>query len=198
MYGLSIASGLIYHGLAAYLKMDVRKATDTDDPGFDLAERIETAMASLTDYDFIHVHTKMPDVAGHTKDPLFKKQVIEALDKGIGRLAERLINDPELLVVVTADHSTPSAGPLIHSGEAVPLILCGPGIRRDAVRHYDEVSAAGGALGPVRGKELMYLVVNHLDRAKLHGLMDTPVDQPFWPGRAQPFCMKQRKNKEGV
>jgi 2,3-bisphosphoglycerate-independent phosphoglycerate mutase len=196
--GLSIASGLIYHGLAAYLKMDVRKAADTDDPGLDLAERLETAMASLTDYDFIHVHTKMPDVAGHTKDPIFKKQVIEALDKGIGSLVERLVSDPELLVVVTADHSTPSAGPLIHSGEAVPLIFCGPGVRRDAVRHYDEVSAAGGALGPVRGKELMYLVVNHLDRAKLHGLMDTPVDQPFWPGRAQPFCVEERKNKDGI
>jgi len=196
--GLSIASGLIYHGLAAYLKMDVRKAADTDDPGLDLAERLEMAMESLTDYDFIHVHTKMPDVAGHTKDPLFKKQVIEALDKGIGRLVERLVNDPELLVVVTADHSTPSAGPLIHSGEAVPLIFCGPGVRRDAVRHYDEISAAGGALGPVRGKELMYLVVNHLDRAKLHGLMDTPVDQPFWPGHAQPFCVEERKNKDGI
>ena len=173
--------------------MDVRKATDSDDPGSDLAERIEMAMASLTDYDFIHVHTKMPDVAGHTKDPLFKKQVIEALDNGIGRVVERLVNDPELLVVVTADHSTPSAGPLIHSGEAVPLIFCGPGVRRDAVRHYDEISAAGGVLGPVRGKELMYLVVNHLDRAKLHGLMDTPVDQPFWPGRAQPFYIEKRK-----
>jgi 2,3-bisphosphoglycerate-independent phosphoglycerate mutase len=185
--GLSIASGLIYHGLAAYLKMDVRKAHDTDDPGHDLAERLEMAMASLINYDFIHVHTKMPDMAGHTKDPIFKKQVIEALDNGIGSLVERLVSDPELIVVVTADHSTPSAGPLIHSGEAVPLIFCGPGVRRDAVQHYDEISAAGGALGPVRGKELMYLIVNHLDRAKLHGLMDTPVDQPYWPGRTQPF-----------
>lgn len=191
--GLSIASGLIYHGLAAYLKMDVRKAADTNDPGNDMAGRLEMAMASLTDYDFIHVHTKMPDVAGHTKDPHFKKQVIEALDKGIGQLVERLVSDPELLVVVTADHSTPSSGPLIHSGEAVPLIFCGPGVRRDAVRHYDEISAAAGSLGPVRGKELMYLVINHLDRAKLHGLMDTPVDQPFWPGRAQPFCIKEKK-----
>lgn len=196
--GLSIASGLIYHGLASYLRMDVRKVTDSDDPGNDLAERLEMAMESLTDYDFIHVHTKMPDVAGHTKNPLFKKQVIEDLDKGIGRLVERLVNDPELLVVVTADHSTPSAGPLIHSGEAVPLIFCGPGVRRDAVRHYDEISTACGALGPVRGKELMYLIVNHLDRAKLHGLMDTPVDQPFWPGCAQPFCIEERKNKDGI
>ncbi|WP_319524965.1 alkaline phosphatase family protein [uncultured Desulfosarcina sp.] len=197
--GLSISSGLIYHGLAAYLKMDVRKATDSDDPGHDLAERLEMAMASLADYDFIHVHTKMPDVAGHTKNPLFKKQVIEALDEGIQKVLERLISDPELLVVVTADHSTPSGGPLIHSGEAVPLIFCGPGVRRDAVGNYDEISAAGGALGQVRGKELMYLIVNHLDRAKLHGLMDTPIDQPYWPGRAQPFRLREpEKTKDGI
>jgi 2,3-bisphosphoglycerate-independent phosphoglycerate mutase len=80
----------------------------------------------------------------------------------------------------------------------VPLIFCGPGVRRDPVRHYDEISAAAGALGPVRGKELMYLVVNHLDRSKLQGLMDTPVDQPYWPGRAQPFCLGDRKKKDRI
>ena len=55
------------------------------------------------------------------------------------------------------------------------------------MRTFDEISAAGGVLGPVRGRELMYLILNHLDRAKLRGLMDTPVDQPYWPGRYAPF-----------
>ena len=94
---------------------------------------------------------------------------------------------PELLIVVAADHSTPSSGPLVHSGEPVPIIMHGSGIRRDRVEHYDEISAAGGALGFVRGKELMYLILNHLDRAKLQGIMDTPADQPYWPGRYDPM-----------
>ena len=123
--GLVIASGIIYHGLAAYVGMDVKRDKDTA--------------------------------------------------------------APELLLVVAADHSTPSSGPLVHSGEAVPLVFCGPGLRRDAVRHYDEVSAAGGALGVVRGKEFLYLILNHLDRVKLHGLMDTPLDQSYWPGRTTPL-----------
>jgi 2,3-bisphosphoglycerate-independent phosphoglycerate mutase len=183
--GLIIASGIVYHGLAGYLAMDVYKADDTPRPGRDLAKRLELALAALDDHDFIHVHTKMPDQAAHTKDPAYKTQVLELLDRGIGTVLEALRAQPDLLIVIAADHSTPSAGPLIHSGEAVPLVFYGPGIRRDQVRHYDEVSAAAGALGMVRGKELMYLILNHLDRAKLQGLMDTPADQPYWPGEAE-------------
>jgi 2,3-bisphosphoglycerate-independent phosphoglycerate mutase len=58
------------------------------------------------------------------------------------------------------------------------------------VRLFDEINAAQGALGTVRERELMYLILNHLDRAKLKGLMDTPVDQPFWPGDYDPFTLK--------
>jgi 2,3-bisphosphoglycerate-independent phosphoglycerate mutase len=190
--GLSIASGIIYLGLAAYLGMDARKVADSAHPGDDLAQRLQTALAHTADYDFIHVHTKTPDEAAHTKNPIKKMQVIEALDQGIGTVLEALVADPELLLVVAADHSTPSSGPLIHSGEPVPLVFHGPGIRRDAVHCYDEVSAAGGALGFVRGKEIMYLILNHLDRAKLQGIMDTPVDQPYWPGHYEPFRLRNQ------
>jgi 2,3-bisphosphoglycerate-independent phosphoglycerate mutase len=190
--GLSMASGIVYHGLAAYLGMDVHKVEDTSRPGDDLARRLKTAVALLADYDFIHVHTKAPDEAAHTKDPIAKCRVIEALDRGIGTVLDDLMATPELLIVVAADHSTPSSGPLVHSGEPVPLVFHGPGIRRDAVEQYDEVHAAGGALGFVRGKEIMYLIVNHLDRAKLQGIMDTPVDQPFWPGRYEPLRAADR------
>lgn len=193
MRGLSISSGIVYHGLCSYLGMDVRRVTDTADPGNDLCRRIQMALASLSEYDFIHVHTKMPDEAAHRKDPLYKARVLEELDHGIGAVLARLTSEPETIIVVAADHSTPSAGPLIHSGEAVPLVFCGPGVRRDRIRRYDEVSAAGGALGFVRGKELMYLIINHLDRAKLHGLMDTPVDQVYWPGRSEPFTLENGK-----
>jgi 2,3-bisphosphoglycerate-independent phosphoglycerate mutase len=70
------------------------------------------------------------------------------------------------------------------------LTICGSGVRRDGVIRFDEVNAATGALGCVRGKELMYLILNYLDRAKLGGLMDTPVDQPFWPGDYEPFRLR--------
>lgn len=187
--GLIMASGSVYHGLGRYLGMAVEKVTDSHDPGADLAQRLKTALAR-TDYDFIHVHTKAPDEAAHTKDPVRKQTVIESLDAGLGRALASFINDPDLLTVVTADHSTPSAGPLIHSGETVPLVMAGPGIRRDNVQCFDEVSAAPGALGTVRGRELMYLILNHLDRARLAGIMDTPEDRAYWPGDYEPFTVE--------
>ena len=188
--GLSIASGNVYQGLSAFIGLDFEKVNDTKDAGKDIAERLSMAGNALDNYDFIHVHTKAPDEAAHTKDPLTKKKVIESLDRGIGTAIGPLTDNPDVLIILTADHSTPSSGPLVHSGEPVPLIFCGQGVRRDFVRQFDEINAAQGVLGTVRGKELMYLVLNHLNRAKLQGLMDTPVDQPFWPGDYEPFTLK--------
>jgi len=187
---LSMASGMMYWGLGRYIGLDIKKVTDTENPGNDLAERIQMAYEYLNDYDFIHVHTKTPDEAAHMKNPLAKKSVIESLDQGIGKVIQPLLEDPELLFIVTADHSTPSSGPLIHSGESVPIMFHGSGVRRDRVRQFDEVSAVSGALGTLRGKELIYMVLNHLNRSKLHGIMDTPVDQPYWPGKYKCFKLK--------
>ncbi len=190
LLGLSMASGMMYWGLGRYLGLDVKKVTDTGNPGNDLAQRIHMAYECLNEYDFIHVHTKTPDEAAHEKNPLAKKSVIESLDKGIGKVIQPLLEDPELLVIVTADHSTPSSGPLIHSGESVPIMFHGSGVRRDRVRQFDEISAGSGALGTLRGKELIYMVLNHLNRSKLHGIMDTPVDQPYWPGKYNSFKLE--------
>ena len=67
------------------------------------------------------------------------------------------------------------------------MLFCGQGIRRDEVQQYNEVAAARGALGPVRAMELILMILNSLDRGKLRGLMDTPVDQPYWPGAYEAF-----------
>jgi 2,3-bisphosphoglycerate-independent phosphoglycerate mutase len=183
LQGLSISSGPVYWGLCTLLGMDILKARETGDIGNDLAER-------LKEYELIHVHTKAPDTAAHTKDPLVKKAAIEALDRGLGEALDPLLRDPEVLIVVTSDHSTPSAGPLVHSGEPVPIVIVGEGVRRDAIEHFDEIHCASGALGLVRGKEFMYLLLNYLDRAKLRGIMDTPDDQASWPGDSKPFRLE--------
>jgi 2,3-bisphosphoglycerate-independent phosphoglycerate mutase len=186
--GLMLASGIVLPGLAAYMGMECHKVADSDQPDKDLAERIALAHRYLSDYDLIHVHTKIPDEAAHTKDPLNKVRAIEACDRGIGAAIQPLKNDPDVVVVVTSDHSTPSTGEMIHSGEPVPVLFHGTGVRRDHVNCFDEVSVASGALSLVRGHELLYSILDSIDRAKLQGLMDTPVDQPYWPGDQQPFA----------
>ncbi|MFP4236946.1 MAG: hypothetical protein ACLFRQ_05385 [Desulfonatronovibrio sp.] len=67
------------------------------------------------------------------------------------------------------------------------MTICDSSVRIDKGDKFDEVSAARGCLGFVRGRELMYMVLNYLDRGKLTGLMDTPYDPPYWPGKSQPF-----------
>jgi len=184
--GLSIASGPVFWGLAEFLGMDTMREKDTKDMEADLRRRLELAKDANA-YDFIHVHTKMPDVASHTKDPVYKQQVIETLDKALDFAVEHFVSDPGILLVITADHATPSQGPMIHSGETVPICITGKNARQDRVAGFDEINAAPGALGLVKGKELMYLILNGMDRAKLKGLMDCPEDQPFTPGPYKPL-----------
>jgi 2,3-bisphosphoglycerate-independent phosphoglycerate mutase len=187
-----VASGGMFRGLARCTGMEWIQAREHADPGTELAARLEQAREALQTFDFVHVHTKAPDQAAHTKDCLRKRDVIESLDRGAGCLSA-MAEDPELLLAVTADHSTPSAGALIHSGEPVPLLLHGRGVRRDAVARFDEVSAATGCLGLLRGSELMLLLLNHLDRARLVGLRDSPAafaDAPAWPARYEPFTLE--------
>lgn len=179
--GLSISSGSVYWGLCSELGVDVMKVEDTGNIEEDLKYRLRLAK-NAADHDFIHVHTKMPDEAGHTKNPWYKKDVIEMIDRAMSVAVNEILPDRETLLVITSDHSTASSGAMIHTGETIPLTMVGKYVRRDGVTHYNEVSCAKGSLGIVKGKELLYLILNFLDRAKLHGLMDTTVDQPYYPG----------------
>jgi 2,3-bisphosphoglycerate-independent phosphoglycerate mutase len=92
-----------------------------------------------------------------------------------------------MLVIVTGDHSTPSDSTLIHSGETVPVIMAGPRMRRDRVVAFDEVSAAQGCLGLLRGKELLAMALNFSERSGLvsHQLGDSVT--PFIPEDYPPF-----------
>lgn len=177
----SMSSGPMYEGMCSLLGMENIRTTKTGDLEQDLKEQLRITK-EMPDYDFIHVHTKAPDEAAHTKDPHHKKEVIEAIDRALSYAVESIIPDEKVLLVVTADHSTASAGEMIHSGETVPLTILGKYTRKDNVNSFDEIDCASGGLGIVRGKELMYLVLNFLDRGKLWGLMDSPVDHPYFPG----------------
>jgi len=186
--GLSISSGSIYWGLCSELGMETIKVKDTGNIEKDLTYRLRLAK-DASDYEFIHVHTKMPDEAGHTKDPWHKKEVIEAIDHAMSFAVNEIITDREVLLVVTSDHSTASSGSMIHTGETVPLTMVGKYVRRDDVEAFNEITCQRGGLGVVRGKELMCLILNFLDRAKMQGLMDTPVDQPYYPGNYKPLTL---------
>ncbi|MEA2039890.1 MAG: alkaline phosphatase family protein [Thermodesulfobacteriota bacterium] len=166
--GMLIASGSVYTGLAHELGLTPFRVKDSDKPDEDLRERIKVALDDHS-HDFIHVHTKVPDEAAHTGGPKQKEAAIASLDRGLVDLVKAVETRDDLLVAVTADHSTPSASTLIHSGEPVPLVLAGPTVRRDNVDAFDEVSVAAGCLGLLRGRELMTMILNFADRSMLYG-----------------------------
>lgn len=186
MTGMMIASGAVYGGLAHEVGLRFFKAADTEKPDEDLRQRIRLALEDRI-HDFIHVHTKVPDEAAHTGDPRNKQAAITALDRGFDELLQAVEKTHDLLVVVTADHSTPSLPPLIHSGEPVPFVFIGPTVRRDHVKAFDEVGAAQGCLGLLRGRELMMTILNYADRSALasHCLHETP--GPYFPQQYEPF-----------
>jgi 2,3-bisphosphoglycerate-independent phosphoglycerate mutase len=186
---LAIATGCLYRGLSRYLGMEALPVKDTDNPQADLLKRLKLAHKAKR-HDFVYVHTKALDEAAHTKNPLRKREAIEALDRTLAFALEEMVTDPDTLLVITADHATNSTGAMIHSGEAVPLLMVGKYTWRDQVTRFDEVNCAQGSLGLVRGKELMHLILNFLDRGKLVGLRDSPRDQPYFPGKFKPLQVK--------
>lgn len=188
--GMFIASGSVYKGLANELGLGFVQVEDSEDPGEDLRERIRIALDD-TAHNFIHVHTKVPDEAAHSGDPKQKKAVIAALDKGLDELIKAEETRDDLLIAVTADHSTPSISNLIHSGEPVPFTLVGPTIRRDEVESFDEVSAAAGCLGLLRGKELMLMILNYSDRSALLGHHLGETEKPYFPDDYAPFKLTE-------
>ncbi|MFO7875052.1 MAG: alkaline phosphatase family protein [Desulfovermiculus sp.] len=182
--GVSIASGSMFQGLARFIGLASHDVQGAKDVEADFKARLDLAAKLLPEYDIIHVHTKAPDQAAHSKDCRAKRKVIETLDRALASHMPMLSEDPNILTVIASDHSTPSSGPMIHSGEPVPVIMRGETVRRDRIAVYDEVSAACGSLGLMRSTELMQVMVNALEKAKLQGIRESAEERIFWPGPA--------------
>jgi 2,3-bisphosphoglycerate-independent phosphoglycerate mutase len=63
---------------------------------------------------------------------------------------------------------------VIHSGDPVPFVLNGPGVRADAVESFGELPAAAGILGHLRGEDVMPVLLNAADRPLFAGSRPTP------------------------
>src|SRR5947207_3984630 len=120
---------------------------------------------------FVYVHDKRVDEAGHTKDPRRKQSGVEEID---GLLAD--LPRDRAIVCVTGDHPTPASPEVIHSGDPVPLVIAGPGVRADPVTSFGELDCAAGILGQLRGPDLMPVLLNAADRPLFLGSRPTPVD----------------------
>jgi 2,3-bisphosphoglycerate-independent phosphoglycerate mutase len=171
--GTFIGESAFLRGLARTIGLEAVAARETDDAAADLVGRLDLAEARLREGDtFVFVHLKATDAAGHTKDPMVKRAVIESLDAPLrGRLSFG-----DAIVCVTGDHATPASPDVIHSGDPVPFVVAGPGVRADNVRRFGELDLGGGIFGRVRGPDVMPLLLNAADRPLFLGSRPTPFD----------------------
>ena len=155
MTGLLLGKSSLLQGLSKTIGMDYQTYEG-------LEEGVQAALEA--DYEYVHLHTKDPDTASHKKDPFKKVAALEAIDKTLEPLL-----DFEGLLIVTADHSTPCAGEMIHSGESVPFMATGGFIRRDGVETFDEIACSQGSVH-LRAGDFMHYIHNASDRGTLYHL----------------------------
>jgi 2,3-bisphosphoglycerate-independent phosphoglycerate mutase len=193
----SVENSPLYVGIAHVCGMTSVTVPYHTDITADFRAKLRTADSLFRQgYEFVHLHSKGPDVAAHRKDPLGKLRAIEAIDSTLGDLVKRVESEDDLLVVVTGDHATPSSGPLIHSGEAVPLLIAGgQNVLSDQVKEFHERAVITGGLGRVWGTDVMPILLNLTDRVRLYGVRHQARSRPYWSGVTEPLQVSDKENE---
>jgi len=161
-----VETGLIA-GIGRYLAMTVPEVPgatggmDTDELA--LAKAV---VEMLAEHDFVLCNLKAPDLGGHDGDPQSKVIAAQKLDNLARYVLEH--GPQDLHLAVTADHCTPvTFGD--HTGDTVPLAIHGPNVRPDRVRLFTERAVVGGALGRVRGSDVMPMLTNLMGVQEKYG-----------------------------
>ena len=169
-YGIS-ASGVagvsLIRGICRVCGLEVIEETGcTGGTDTDMDAKACAALRELERKDFVLMNVKATDVNSHDGDPRSKIESIERLDS-----MAKIIKDsaPEgAIVVLTADHCTPvELGD--HSGDPVPLTIYSDDSIKDDVTSFDEISCARGALGRIRGVNLMPILLDKANRSEKFG-----------------------------
>jgi 2,3-bisphosphoglycerate-independent phosphoglycerate mutase len=126
--------------------------------------RAESSLEALYKYDGIYVHLKGPDEPSHDGDPLRKAKSIEDIDEHFFGVVVKNLNLDDVVIVVTSDHATPCTL-RAHSDDPVPILMAGGVVEPDEVDKFDEESCKRGALGVIKGTEIMPIATRYLRSA---------------------------------
>lgn len=136
------------------------------EPGFtadaqtDLGAKARAVRRALDEgCDLVFLHIKGTDTAAHDRDADAKRAFLERADAALAPI----LDDPDLAVAVTGDHSTITLlGP--HAGDPVPAALRAPGSRRDLVTTFGETACLAGGLGLISATAFLCALLDHMGR----------------------------------
>ncbi len=168
-YGLKpvcIAETGLIKGIAKIAGMelvDIKGATGGIDTNLENIKNgiIETASK---DYDFMLINVDGADEAGHDGQMDEKIKFIEKVDVVIGEL----MRIEDIYFILTADHSTPIST-MDHTGDPVPIVICGPEVRVDDVKNFNERSVTKGGLCRIRGNNIMDILMDLMNLSTKFG-----------------------------
>ena len=157
--GAIVAAVDVINGLGRTMGLDVIKvpgATGYIDTNYE--GKADAAIKAVRDgYDFVYVHIESTDEVSHAQDRELKLRAIEDFDSRlIGRVVSAL--GDSCAYAVLPDHPVPlRLGK--HTRTPVPVAVYQPGVAPDGVLAYGETAAPGGALGALKGGDLMDLLL---------------------------------------
>lgn len=158
-----VAGDITVGGIAKLVGMDYF-SNDSFTGSFDtnLIGKVDMAIKLLNEsnYDWVVVHVKATDLAGHDNLPIAKKDMIEKVDRAIGVILQK-IDINKCYITFTADHSTPCEA-RDHTGDGVPTIIAGGDVRRDSVKSAGESQFASGSLNNLTANDIFMLQMDLL------------------------------------
>jgi len=137
-------------GISNVLKMNAFNAGGLTD----YETKAEVSAKSMKTENAIYVHLKGPDEFGHDGDAIGKMKNIEEIDQRFfGTLLEN-IDTEKVVVMISADHSTPCINKG-HSDHPVPLLISGDKIKNDGSQRFTESDGAKGEIGLLEGAQVV-------------------------------------------
>jgi 2,3-bisphosphoglycerate-independent phosphoglycerate mutase len=158
--GAMIVEVDLVRGLGEYLGMDVINVPgatggmDTDEIAI-----VRAVVEAAADHGFILANIKAPDLGGHDGEPDQKMEAIAKVDRAVGHLLKELDWD-KTVMMIAADHCTPCTA-MDHTGDAIPIVFYGHGVRPDGVATYGERPCAAGSIHRIRGCDVMSILGNY-------------------------------------
>ena len=142
-------------GISNILKMQAFSAGGLTD----YEEKAKVAANAMTTENAIYVHLKGPDEFGHDGDAIGKMKNIEEIDQRFFGTLLKNIDTRKIIVMISADHSTPCINKG-HSDHPVPLLISGDNITNDGSQRFTESDAKNGIIGLLEGAQVVNTALN--------------------------------------